>query len=386
MRYLFISNSNKPTLEKSKSREAFTPGNVSKPCLETAHEMGYEVWMGLNREHPEEIKVNMDFPVHLYDSHTYRDILNLRDNYVAYKNAMKVLRQGDFKVIHCNTPIGGVIGRLCGKRARVEKVIYTVHGFHFYEGAPLLNRTILKWAEMFMAHWTDAILTMNQEDYEAAQKFKLRNHGKVYYVPGVGIDTEMYKNVEVNRNALRKSLGLKEDDVVCIAMGNLVRGKNYGVAIEAIAKCAENVHYLICGNGPELERLKAFAVAKGVENRVHFLGFRTDVKELLKVADIFLFTSLREGLSRAVMEAMASGLPCIVSRIRGNVDLLEEGQGGFLLNVENVDGIAEKINLLSTDSELRERMKRANFERIKLFDVKVVRQEIKKIYSQVFVQ
>lgn len=382
-RYLFISNSSKPTKEKAVSRNIISMGNVQKPCVESAHEMGYEIWVGVNRDKPEELEADVEYPVFFYDSHTYRSLFAIKDNYVAFRNTMNVLKKGNFEVIHCNTPIGGIIGRICGKLAHVPYVIYTVHGFHFYKGAPLFNRTVLKWAEMIMAHWTDVIITMNQEDYEAAKKFKLRNDGKVYYVPGVGIDTEAYKNVVVDRKKIRTSLGLKDTNVICISMGDLIQRKNYGLAIRAIAKCKNSdIHYLICGQGPELENLQGLAKEQGVENQIHFLGFRTDIKQLLKAADIFLFTTLQEGMPRSMMEAMASGLPCIASKIRGNVDLLENGEGGYLVPVNEVDDVAEKIAVLVSNEELRKKMSERNLERIKAFDSVKVKTIISKIYKE----
>lgn len=382
--YLFISNSSKPTAEKSKSREVIPLGNVRRPCVESAYELGYEIWVGVNKEKPEELKADADYPVYFYDSHTYRSLLAFKDNYIAFRNTMAVLKKkGNFEVIHCNTPIGGVIGRFCGKLAKVPHVIYTAHGFHFYKGASLFNRTVLKWAEMLMAHWTDVIITMNQEDYEAAKKFKLRDNGKVYYVPGVGIDTNIYKNVVIDREKIRSSLGLQDKDIVCISMGDLIPRKNYKVAIKAIAECKNpNIHYLICGEGPELEKLKKLAKEQGVEKQVHFLGFRTDIKELLKVADIFLFTTLQEGMPRSMMEAMASGLPCIASRIRGNVDLLEDGKGGYLIPVDDIGIIAEKIQRMVSDESLRKKMSERNLIRIMDFDTKKVKEIISKIYKE----
>ncbi|MDM1012207.1 glycosyltransferase family 4 protein [Clostridium perfringens] len=380
--YVFLSNSSKPSKEEQMSRKNVKLTNVNKPCLKTALNMGYEVWLGINRESPENLECEL--PVHLYDSHTYRSIFNLKDNIIAYKNLMKILKKNNIEVIHCNTPIGGVIGRFCGKRAGIKKVIYTAHGFHFYKGAPLINRTFFKWAEMFMSHWTDAIITMNKEDYEAAKMFRLKKGGKVYYTPGVGIDSEKYRDTIVDKNQLRTILGLHENDIVCISMGDLIVRKNYGIAIKAIAKCKSNkIHYLICGTGPELRNLQNLAKEQGVDDRIHFLGFRTDIKELLKISDIFLFTTLQEGMPRSMMEAMSSGLPCIASKIRGNIDLLEDGKGGYLVEVDNDYQISCKLNELANNPELRMKMSQENLERIKRFDVKEVEKIIYNIYSDI---
>lgn len=380
--YVFISNSSKPTKEENNSRKAIRLTNVSKPCLKIALSMGYNVWLGVNRNNPQELECSL--PVKKYDSHTYRSLFNLKDNMIAFKNLMSLLKNNQIEVIHCNTPIGGIMGRVCGKIMGVKKIIYTAHGFHFYKGAPLINRTIFKWAEMIMAHWTDAILTMNKEDYENAQNFKLKNNGKVYYIPGIGIDTENYKNIQIDKEILREKLGIDKTNIICISMGDLVLRKNYKIAIEAISKTNnKNIHYLICGKGPEEENLKKLCKMLNVEEQVHFLGFRSDVKELLQISDIFLFTTLQEGMPRSMMEAMASGLPCVSSKIRGNVDLIENGKGGFLEEANDSEGFAKKISLLANDSELRKKMKDYNLERIEKFDIKIVERKLEKIYKEV---
>ncbi len=379
--YVFVSNSTKPTEEEQNCRNPIKLGNVNRPCLQAALDMGYNVYFGINRADPEGLECEL--PVHLYDSHTYRSITAFSDNIVAYKNLSKVVKENNVEVIHCNTPVGGMIGRLVGKRFHVKKVIYTAHGFHFYKGAPLFNRTVLKWAEQVMAHWTDAIITMNREDYEAAKRFKLKKNGKVFFVHGVGITLSEFQDPR-NRAEKRAELGLKDDDIALISAGDLVARKNYGVAIEAIAKAEnERLHFFICGKGPELDKLKKQAEQKGVSEQIHFLGFRNDVKELLFASDIFLFTTLQEGMPRSMMEAMACGLPCIASKIRGNVDLLDEGMGGYLCDCSDADSFAERIKQLAQDPSLRQQMSKYNLEAIKAYDVDVVREEILSIYKEV---
>lgn len=379
--YVFIANGTKPSKEKYESREPVVLSNVSKPCIEAALSMGYEVYHGVNRKNPENLEC--DYPIRHFDEHTYRSITAFSDNSIAYKNLSKVVKENNVEVIHCNTPVGGMIGRLVGKRYHVKKVIYTAHGFHFYKGAPLFNRTVLKWAEQIMAHWTDAIITMNEEDHQAAKNFKLKKGGKVYKVHGVGITLDDFKDIKVDRSEKRKELGLKDTDIVCISAGDLVVRKNYGVAIEALAKVEnENLHYLICGVGPEKENLEKLAEEKGVVSRVHFLGFRNDVKDLMKISDIFLFTTLQEGMPRSLMEAMACGLPCVASKIRGNVDLLDEGKGGYLREVTEIIGFSECLTKLANDNLLRKQMSEYNLESIKNYDVKVVKKEIEEIYRE----
>lgn len=167
-----------------------------------------------------------------------------------------------------------------------------------------------------------------------------------------------------------------------IAMGDLIKRKNYEVSIRAIAETKmPNLHFLICGNGPELGSLKLLSKKLGVEKQIHFLGYRDDIKDLLAIADIFLFTTKQEGLPRSMMEAMASGLPCIASKVRGNIDLIEDGKGGFLCPHNDVKAFAKAIKSLICNSELREKMRDYNLKRIKQYDINIVVKEMKEIYK-----
>lgn len=380
--YLFISNSTKPTREQA----AMTVHKVNTFALApimAAESLGYKLYQGFNCDYPEMTK-DEDFDITFYDQHTYRNLFAFKDNWVAFNNLRRFLKQHpDIEVIHCNTPLGGMMGRVCAKMYGVKKVIYTAHGFHFFKGAPLFNRTILKWIEMLMARWTDTLITMNDEDYIAAQKMRLRNNGKVYKVHGVGVYTNQY-NIPVDRSAIRKELGIPVEAVVGIAMGDIVPRKNYRVAIEAIALAKNSgLHYLICGRGTQIEELKKYSSELGIESQIHFLGFRTDIRELSLASDFFLFASLQEGLPRSTMEAMCAGLPCIVSDIRGNNDVVDDGRGGYLVPPRDAMGFANAINRLMSSKETAIAMSKYNKEKIKKFDMEVVKKEILDIYRQV---
>lgn len=384
-RYVFISNSTKPTPEEAESRAAIPAYQYQKPCLALAQELGYEVYLGVNRNRPEELYHEMG--VQLYDSHTYRSLTDIRSNAIALRELVRLLRKGNFKAIHCNTPIGGVVGRLGGLLMGVDKVVYTAHGFHFYAGAPLFNRTVLKTAERVLARCTDAIITMNEEDYRAAQQFKLRKKGKVYFVHGVGLDTARFAQKTVNREEYRERLGFSANDLLLIAAGDLVKRKNYEASIHALALSrTPQAQLLICGIGPEKTALEELTARLGLQDRVHFLGFRSDMKELLEVSDILLFSSRQEGMPRSMMEAMASGLPCLASRIRGNVDLLAEGKGGFLYHPDDTEGFADGITKLAQSPKLRQGMGLFNQEKIKPFDETNVKRELAMIYQEVLGQ
>lgn len=379
-KYLFISNSSKPTIDELMSRNKVNLDSISIPCIEAVIPMEYEVYMGINLFHAEDL--TCDYNIKFYYSSIYRSLFDLRSNYIAYKNLMKILKKENIDVIHCNSPIGGVIGRICGKKTKVSKIIYTAHGFHFYKGAPLINNTLFKLAEIWMAHYTDVIITINKEDYQAAQKFKLRNNGKVYYVPGVGVDIAAIDEAESIRDEVLNLIGGESDSFLIISVGDLNKNKNNEVIIKALKKLQNpKIHYILCGTGEKKDYLISLARKYNLEKTIHFLGFRTDVPQLLKSSDIFAMPSYREGLSRSIIEAMAAGLPCIVSDIRGNVDLIDNGEGGFLVAPDDVDKYAEMISILYENKPLRIKMSNYNLKSVKKYDVNNIKIFIKNIFS-----
>lgn len=357
----------------------FQPGHFT--MIEPLQELGYEVhWAANFSEYKEDIR-QVSIKTHHIDfiRNPFHPI-----NFKAYIQLMKLLKQEKYDVIHCNSPIGGVLGRICGRQATVPKVIYTAHGFHFYKGAPLVNRTLYKWVEMYLSRKTDALITMNQEDKKLAEKLKLRKNGKRYFVHGVGIDTSIFKDIEVDISVKRKELGLKDDDFVLISMGDLIKRKNYEAIIKAIAQVKEKkIHYLICGNGPLQDELKKLAIDLQVNNQIHFLGFRTDIPELLKISNTFILSSYQEGLPRSTMEAMASGLPLICSEIRGNVDLINEGKNGFLLRPNDIKGFATKIGEIYKNEGFEKEVRLENLKKSLMYDVENIKVEMTQIYQEV---
>lgn len=376
---LFISNGTKSFFDVD--LKDLKLDGVYVPCVSVLDKNKYEIYAGVNNN-----KINYIHEkekINYFNQMIYRSIFNIKDNYKAYKNLNKILRQEKIDIIHCNTPIGGALGRLCGKKNHVKKVIYTAHGFHFYKGNNIFKNFVFKTAERFFALYTDAIITLNSEDYAAALKFKLKKGGKVYYLPGIGIDSKKFKIKDFNRDDYKKELGFNKDDIICIGVGDLNYNKNFSLCIKAIAETKmKNIHLIICGVGDLKKELEDLAKKLNVENQIHFYGYRNDIKELLNVSDLFLISSYREGLSRALMEAMASGLPCLVSNIRGNVDLIDDKEGGYLLSCDDYVSWSEKIVELSKNHKLRKRMGQENLNKIKKFDFDIVVEKLKEIYDE----
>lgn len=292
-------------------------------------------------------------------------------NLVAYKQLCKLVEQECFDIIHCNTPVGGVLGRLVANQKGISPVIYQAHGFHFYQGAPLQNWLLYYPAEKILARKTDAIITINREDYEFSKRHL---HPLTYYVPGVGIEPDQWEK----HNIIRHNFGLA-DDFVVLVVGRLEKNKNCGMVIEAVRK-VEKARLVFCGDGEERLRLEKKTHDLGMQDRVIFLGNRKDMSDIYHMADCFVLASFREGLSRSIMEAMACGLPCIVSDIRGNRDLIDS-QGGFLFNPTDVDALAGNIKSLMDSRELQRKMCAHNREKITEFSYQTVVASLTGIYK-----
>ncbi len=360
-------------------------GSFSIASIKAAQEKGMEFHMAANWDQAGEEQIRSDekeYNVKIHNIPLARSPYSPA-NLKAYKKLVQIIEDENIDYIHCNTPIGGLLGRLAGKKCKIKKIIYQAHGFHFYTGAPVKNWLLYYPVERWLAHYTDALITINHEDYKRAKKFKLKDHGKVYYVPGVGIDTSQYRSDRQIRLEKRKELGLEDDDIALISMGELIERKNYPLAIEAIAKVGKsNLHYFICGQGPDEEKLVSLADELGIREQIHFLGDRADIKELLQAADIFLFTTLQEGLARSLMEAMASGLPCIASRGRGNTELLNDSNGGILC--DSLEEYVAAIHKSADDPALRKQMSVNNIEAIQHYSVGEISKKLEDIYTSEF--
>lgn len=306
-----------------------------------------------------------------------------KSNYSCKKLVDKLLLENSYDLIDCHSPVGGLISRLSARKIKDIKVMYTAHGFHFYKGCPTKNKIIYKNIEKFLARYTDALITMNKEDYFAAQEFKLKKNGKVYFINGVGLDITRYVNKDFNIEDKKIELGMNNGDLNLLAIGELIARKNYFTMLEVMTLLPPNIRLYICGKGELEDKLKTRVKELKLEDKIIFLGFRNDIPELLHTCDIYIMPSFQEGLPRATMEAMAAGKPVIASSIRGNVDLIDEGKGGFLVNPKDINGFVKAIKTLINNKDLQKQFSLYNLEKIKINDINEVGKEMKNIYTEV---
>ena len=353
------------------------------PYLKMFQEMGWETAVASKNdyENPEDCKIPY--------CDTYYDIPFERlpwkpKNIESYKMLKKIIDEGNYDIIHCHTPVGAMIARLAALSARKKgtKVMYTAHGFHFFKGAPLLNWLLFYPAEWLLAPVTDVLITINKEDHARALK-QLRAK-RIEYVPGVGIHTEKFRELTIDRKAKRDSLGYGDEDFLALTVAEMTANKNHITILKAMALLKDreefqHIHYLICGRGEMWASLEESARELGIADHVNFLGYRTDAPELYKASDLFLFVTFREGLSVALMEAMSSGMSIVCARIRGNTDLIDDGISG-VFSENTPEAVAEHILAMYRDPQRRQQLGEAAAEKALLFDDKNVLNQVKEIY------
>ncbi len=314
--------------------------DFEKKNIKRLEELGYEVHIACAKKGWEEYLIGINENV--IDIPFDRNPLSSM-NMIAFKELKELIHKEKYQLIHCHTPIAGVLTRLAAKKVRKTcKVIYTAHGFHFYKGALIKNWFIFYPAEWISAWYTDILITINSEDYALAKK-KLHAK-KIEYVPGIGIDVESIWNLHVNCEQVKLELGLMPGQKMLLSVGELNKNKNHRIVIEALSRLNDkNIHYYIAGEGELKEELEKLAEQLNIGKQVHLLGYRKDIIALNKSADLFCFPSHREGLSVSLMESIACGTPVICSNIRGNRDLANGNSNVLLFDECDVDDCALKI-------------------------------------------
>ena len=303
-------------------------------------------------------------------------------NFKGYKQLKKLQEEKRFDLVYCQQPVGGMMGRLLGKKFKIP-VIYTAHGFHFFKGCPLVNKVVYKTVEKWLSKYTDILITINEEDYQSALKMKAK---KVFKINGIGIDDKKIKFEYFDKIAFRKEIGLNENDKVILTVSEINENKNYITMLQTIKQLVEQdktIKFVSCGTGVWKDKIHNYAKELGIEENVIFLGYRKDIGKIMQVSDIFFHASFREGLTLSVMEAMSFGLPCVVSNVRGNRDLIVDGKGGFVCEPTDAQNFAVKLEFLLKNAEDYKLMSEFNKKESEKYTVKFVIKQLEEIYKEI---
>ena len=307
-------------------------------------------------------------------------------NRKAYKELKNIIDQTAFDLIHCHTPVASMLTRIAARKSRKQgsTVMYSCHGFHFHKAALKKNWLLYYPIERVLSLFCDYIVTINREDFNRAKTFHAKN---VRYIPSVGVDINRIRNTVVDKAEYKRKLGVPEDAILLVSIGELIERKNHQVIIRALGEIPrKDIYYAIAGKGPLLGELTALAEKSGLKDRVLFLGFRQDIPELCHAADISAFPSRIEGLGLAGVEAMAAGVPLVSSNVHGILDYVKDGETGYACDPEDYKAFAKAIEILASDKSLRESMRDACIKATEPFEINNALRVMWKIYEEILVE
>lgn len=360
-------------------------------------DLGYEVHYASNFTNPvytldkEELT---GMGIHLHHIDVQKSPFKFLKNTKALFQTLKVMKKENITVCHFHNPMGGVVGRVAAILYRKAKyIIYTAHGFHFYKGAPKRNWLLYFPIEYLLAKKTDCLITINEEDYLRAQKFRRRKKIKIVKIPGVGVETKRFEPTEGLRQRSRTKYNISDDTFYILSVGEINSNKNHEVILKAIAlNKAYNeesneikLHYGICGAGPKEAYLKELAKKLGLGDCFTLFGYMDNIPEMLSLADCFVFPSKREGFGVAAVEAMAAGIPLITSDCRGTREYMRDGETGYVSYSDSPNEYALLITKMLAVGIKRQEMVSACKLRAKDFDKEKTGEIMKTVYSEMSV-
>lgn len=354
-----------------------------KPLVEVLHAHGCEVYVAAKNNLAEKNGLKLDFVEKVFDVPFARSPKS-KDNLQAYKELKKIINAEHYDVIHCNTPVGGVVTRLAARKARKSgtKVYYTAHGFHFYKGAPKKNWIVFYPIEKFLSRMTDQVITITNEDYLLGKR---KFHCKVERIHGVGVDEKRYYSVSREEQIdIRKQFGFSEEQKIILCVGELLPNKNQQMVIHAMKEVIKEypgAQLLLAGNGPEKEKLELLIQSLNLKKNIKMLGYVTNLQEYQKISDISVSCSKREGLPLNIVEAMLSGTPVVASENRGHRELICDGINGFLVEVNKNTVMAEKILEILKNKALYEDLKNKAELYVQAYTFQNVKKELTKVYG-----
>jgi glycosyltransferase involved in cell wall biosynthesis len=336
---------------------ATVPGTITGfllPYMDRLRDRGWRVDAAAadGREVPE----LTDHVDHLWRVPWSRRSIDPRNITTALAATRRLLRHGRYDVVHAHTPVAALVTRLAVAMLPARDrpaVAYTAHGFHFDgSGRDGPIEWLFARLERIAGRWTDRLIVINEVDREMAERLQLVPTDRILHLPGIGVDLDWYRptpGVRAGAAALRSALGLSDADTLFAMVAYFDPRKNHRLVLQALHQLGRrDLHVAFAGEGSLQAVYAAEAEQLGIADRVHFLGAIDDVRPLIAASVATLLPSFREGLSRAVLESLAMGVPVLGSRVRGVAELVEPG-GGTLIDPTDAGALAAAMAQLATD-------------------------------------
>ncbi len=303
------------------------------PYLKWFKENGFETHVACNGD--EEIP----FADYKHKVNFVRNPFHL-GHFSSYHELKKILNDENFDLVHCHTPMASVITRLASRfhRPKGLNVLYTAHGFHFFKGGPLIYWLLYYPMEKYLSQFTDAIITINKEDFDLIQNNGFKNK-KTYLINGVGVNNDRFTPKENNfKLDLRQKCGFQNNDFILVYVAEFIERKNHTFIINSTNELKTkipNLKILFAGRGILKDQMENLVVKLNLNDTIKFLGFRDDINDVMRLADLGISASKQEGLGLNLIEEMMVGLPIIATIDRGHKEVVSHGKNGFLFEQNN---------------------------------------------------
>lgn len=342
----------------------FTVKNLLLPLIDRLEEEGFEVEISCSRG---QTLIELEKKGYMFRYVKIDRKINPISNIRTIWNLYKIMKHYKYDIVHVHTPVASVLGRIAAKLAGIPIVIYTAHGFYFHDNMSKLSYKIFASIEKIMGrYFTDYIFTQSREDYDTAIRLGIINKDKIACISnGIDIDRFNPENVRIDINEYKDSLGLPSKSKVVCFIGRLVKEKGILDLLEAFKYLIDDysdLYLMIVGDASLSERdietkqkIEHYLSNDKYKDRIILTGSRNDIPELLKISDIFILPSYREGMPRSIIEAMAMGKPVIATNIRGCREEVVDGETGFLVNVNSPKEIYEAIGKLLDNQDLAQK-------------------------------
>jgi glycosyltransferase involved in cell wall biosynthesis len=285
----------------------------------------------------------------VWDVEWSRNPLEPQNLIVAPQQIRDVLSQQKYDIVNVSTPVAAFVTRYALNDLRKQgklKLIYTAQGFHFYQGGAPHKNAIFLGLEKIAGPWTDYLVVVNREDESAAKRYGLISADRVRYIPGTGLNLDDFNPNAISEAEIvrvRQELGLAPENSLFLSVAEFIPRKRPGDILKAFAQLGRpQLHLAFAGNGLIFEEMQQLAAKLGIQNQVHFLGFRRDIPVLMRASAATVLASEHEGLPNSVMESLCLEVPAIGTDIRGTRDLLEGGCG-LLVKLGDIDGLAQAM-------------------------------------------
>lgn len=298
------------------------------------------------------------------------DILALGQIRVMIRRVLKN-HQGAPAIVHTHSSKAGILGRWAARLEKLEVIIHTFHGFGFHSYQPRLVRGVYQLAEVITSKVTNGFIMVSKANEVVARNLGITEGKRVVLIrSGISLGEFSYRPELVGR--LKKELNIPEHFRVVTQISCFKPQKaplDFVEMAGRVAALEPSAFFLMAGDGilrPQVER----AIARsGLENRVKLLGWRRDIPEILHDTDVLVLTSLWEGLPRVLPQAMAAGVPAVVTKVDGSPEAVLDGVNGFVVEPRDVEGMAARVVQLLRDPELRRKMGEEGRKRVREFDI-----------------